>query len=58
MEVNDLWVYKMIGDIGTKFTGYRHVSTFHDFQITAQRSDDRRLRRLALRPDGRFHVYN
>jgi murein tripeptide amidase MpaA len=34
MEVNDLWVYKLIGDIGTKITGYRHASTFHDFRYT------------------------
>ena len=32
MEVNDLWVFKRIGDIGTQITGYRNVSTFHDFK--------------------------
>jgi murein tripeptide amidase MpaA len=32
METQDLWVYKKIGEIGTKFTGYRCVSTFHDFK--------------------------
>ncbi len=32
METNDLWVYKKIGEIGTKLTGYRCVSTFHDFK--------------------------
>jgi len=32
MEVGDLWVFKKIGSIGTKTTGYRNVSTFHDFK--------------------------
>jgi murein tripeptide amidase MpaA len=32
METSDLWVYKKIGEIGTKTTGYRCVSTFHDFK--------------------------
>jgi murein tripeptide amidase MpaA len=32
METSDLWVYKKIGEIGTKMTGYRCVSTFHDFK--------------------------
>ena len=32
METNDLRVFKKIGEIGTKFTGYRCVSTFHDFK--------------------------
>jgi len=28
----DLWVFKKIGEIGTKLTGYKCVSTFHDFK--------------------------
>jgi murein tripeptide amidase MpaA len=32
METDDLWVYKKIGDRGTQLTGYRCVSTFHDFK--------------------------
>jgi murein tripeptide amidase MpaA len=32
METQDLWVYKKIGEIGSKLTGYRCVSTFHDFK--------------------------
>ena len=32
METADLWVYKKIGQIGTDLTGYRSVSTFHDFK--------------------------
>jgi murein tripeptide amidase MpaA len=32
METNDLWVFKKIGEIGTQLTGYRCVSTFHDFK--------------------------
>jgi len=32
MKTEDLWVYKRIGEIGTKLTGYRCVSTFHDFK--------------------------
>jgi murein tripeptide amidase MpaA len=32
METNDLWVFKKIGNIGTQLTGYRCVSTFHDFK--------------------------
>lgn len=32
MNTEDLWVFKKIGDIGTKLTGYRCVSTFHDFK--------------------------
>lgn len=34
MEVEDLWVYKKLGEIGTKHTGYRAVSTYHDFRYT------------------------
>jgi murein tripeptide amidase MpaA len=32
MNTEDLWVYKKMGEIGTKLTGYRCVSTFHDFK--------------------------
>lgn len=32
METEDLWVYKQLGQIGAGFTGYRAVSTFHDFK--------------------------
>lgn len=32
MNAEDLWVFKKIGEIGTKITGYRCVSTFHDFK--------------------------
>lgn len=32
METQDLWVYKKIGEIGSQLTGYRCVSTFHDFK--------------------------
>ncbi|MBN1149577.1 MAG: hypothetical protein JXA78_20115 [Anaerolineales bacterium] len=32
MEVEDLWVTKKIGEIGSAITGYRCVSTFHDFK--------------------------
>jgi murein tripeptide amidase MpaA len=32
IETEDLWVMKKIGEIGTQFTGYRCVSTFHDFK--------------------------
>ena len=31
-EVNDLWVYQRIGELGTLTSGYRAVSTFHDFK--------------------------
>ena len=31
MDQNDLWVYKKMGERGTALTGYRCVSTFHDF---------------------------
>jgi murein tripeptide amidase MpaA len=34
MDINDLSVYKILGDIGTRLTGYRNVSTFHDFLYT------------------------
>jgi len=45
METGDLWVFKKIGKIGTELTGYRCVSTFHDFkyhpkQITTGGFDD------------------
>lgn len=32
MPTNDLWVFKKMGEIGTSLTGYRNVSTFHDFK--------------------------
>ena len=32
MNTEDLWVFKKIGELGTKITGYRCVSTFHDFK--------------------------
>jgi murein tripeptide amidase MpaA len=32
METNDLWVYKQLGQIGTELSGYRCVSTYHDFK--------------------------
>ena len=32
MPTDDLWVYKKMGEIGTQLTGYRNVSTFHDFK--------------------------
>jgi murein tripeptide amidase MpaA len=32
MNAEDLWVFKKIGEIGTRLTGYRCVSTFHDFK--------------------------
>jgi murein tripeptide amidase MpaA len=31
MDQNDLWVFKKMGERGTALTGYRCVSTFHDF---------------------------
>lgn len=45
MEVGDLWLFKKIGEIGSKFSGYRCVSTFHDFkyhpkEITTGAFDD------------------
>ena len=32
MEIADLWVYKKVGEIGTRLTSYRCLSTFHDFK--------------------------
>jgi murein tripeptide amidase MpaA len=32
LPANDLWVFKKLGEIGTKLTEYRCVSTFHDFK--------------------------
>jgi murein tripeptide amidase MpaA len=32
MNTEDLWVFKKVGEIGSKITGYRCVSTFHDFK--------------------------
>jgi murein tripeptide amidase MpaA len=32
MNTEDLWVFKKIGEIGSRITGYRCVSTFHDFK--------------------------
>jgi murein tripeptide amidase MpaA len=32
MPTDDLWVYKKMGETGTQLTGYRNVSTFHDFK--------------------------
>jgi murein tripeptide amidase MpaA len=32
MNAEDLWVFKKIGELGSKITGYRCVSTFHDFK--------------------------
>ena len=32
MNTDDLWVYKKVGELGTKITGYRCLSTFHDFK--------------------------
>jgi murein tripeptide amidase MpaA len=45
MNTDDLWVFKKVGDLGTKITGYRNVSTFHDFkyhpkEITTGAFDD------------------
>lgn len=31
MDASDLYVYKILGEIGTRLTGYRNVSTYHDF---------------------------
>lgn len=31
MDQSDLWVFKKMGERGTALTGYRNVSTFHDF---------------------------
>jgi murein tripeptide amidase MpaA len=32
METEDLWIFKKMGNIGTKLTGYRAASTFHEFK--------------------------
>lgn len=45
MDTNDLWVFKKLGEAGSKLTGYRCVSTFHDFkyhpkQVTTGAFDD------------------
>jgi murein tripeptide amidase MpaA len=32
METEDLWVFQKMGEIGANETGYRCVSTFHDFK--------------------------
>jgi murein tripeptide amidase MpaA len=32
METEDLWVYKILGSLGSQLTGYRNVSIFHDFK--------------------------
>jgi len=32
MNTDDLWVFKKVGEIGSKLSGYRCVSTFHDFK--------------------------
>jgi murein tripeptide amidase MpaA len=32
MNAEDLWVFKKIGEVGSRLTGYRCVSTFHDFK--------------------------
>jgi murein tripeptide amidase MpaA len=45
MNADDLWVTKKIGEIGSQITGYRCVSTFHDFkyhpkEITTGAFDD------------------
>jgi murein tripeptide amidase MpaA len=32
METTDLWVYKMMGELGKGITGYKALSTFHDFK--------------------------
>jgi murein tripeptide amidase MpaA len=45
LPTDDLWVFKKIGELGTQLTGYRCVSTFHDFkyhpkQVTTGAFDD------------------
>jgi murein tripeptide amidase MpaA len=45
MPIEDLWVYKKIGERGTQITGFRCVSTFHDFtfrpkEVTTGAFDD------------------
>lgn len=37
MDSDDLEVYKIIGEIGTELTGYRCVSTFHDFKYHSKK---------------------
>lgn len=32
MDVNDLWVYELMGERGKEITGYKCVSVFHDFR--------------------------
>jgi murein tripeptide amidase MpaA len=32
METSDVWVYEALGEIAKEHTGYRCVSTFHDFK--------------------------
>jgi murein tripeptide amidase MpaA len=32
METEDLWVFQKMGEIGAEKTGYRAVSTYHDFK--------------------------
>jgi murein tripeptide amidase MpaA len=31
-ETSDLWVYQKLGEIGSQLSGYKNVSTFHDFK--------------------------
>ncbi len=45
MDPSDLEFFKRLGDIGTQLTGYRNVSTFHDFtyspkEVTTGAFDD------------------
>jgi len=45
MDTSDLWIFKKVGEIGTKLSGYRCVSTFHDFtyhpkEVTTGAFDD------------------
>jgi murein tripeptide amidase MpaA len=45
MDTADLEVFKTLGDIGTKISGYRNASTFHDFtyspkEVTTGAFDD------------------
>jgi murein tripeptide amidase MpaA len=45
MDTQDLWAYQKIGEIGSELTGYRCVSTFHDFlyhpkEVTTGAFDD------------------
>ncbi len=32
MDTDDLWVYQRISELGSKLTGYRNASVFHDFK--------------------------